>query len=155
MNAQDLWSGYDYAHAKFGATKGVRYHPPREVERVRIVRVYKKRLYGNERMSSFAEVVRCDPESGDYLNGAVPIEISARNIFMRWDDYWDETERRRLEQERQNAERERERLARQTVEEKVKELIAKAGLPKPYEITSYTVSFKRHQLVEYLEGATT
>lgn len=149
MNAQDLWSGYDYAYCRYGVRKGERY-AERGVERVKIVRVTKRRLYGNERLSSFAEVVFCDEETGEVLNGAIPKEVSTRDIFLRWDDYEGERAKRRAERMREEEERQRRYNEAQERNNKLMKLINKAGLPQPTSLNNAYVTFDRDALEEAL-----
>jgi predicted ribosome quality control (RQC) complex YloA/Tae2 family protein len=176
MNANDLWAGTDYAWSNY-LQKGVRWVPPRYTKRVRVVRVLKRQEYGNKNATSYAEVIDIDPETEDWLNDGRTREVRARDIFMRWEEYADESDRReveakRLEKERQERwERERiereQRLERERIEREAREarearerakLIAAIkllGLPEPSSITDYTVSFDRRLLERRLLGVVT
>lgn len=106
MNLNQLWAGQDYAWYEW-RSRGETYRS--NGVRVRIIRAFQERQYGNERMSGFAEVNLVDDEGNirTYANGEPLIKkIRARDIAMRWDEYADEKNHREAERERLQKERE-------------------------------------------------
>jgi len=98
-----------------------------QVFRVKIVSKTQRLEPGNKRMTGYAQVVYCDPETGDLLendDGSHKLgEVRARDIATRWDEYWDDHEHREVEREREQAERERiqrERRAKYEEEERIR-----------------------------------
>lgn len=147
MNALSIWPGTDYAHT-FNISRGVDYYPPRMTNRVKAVFVFDKQLIGNSRKSTFVKVTFLDADTGeakmrrvwsdekrDYEEVEHVDEVRARDIFMRWDEYEDETEHR--EQERIKNEQiasqqrmERERIQRIERERQQREIDARLNLER-------------------------
>src|SRR5690348_16902119 len=105
MNANEIWSGNDYAHTD-NISRGVNFYE--RANRVRAMRVFKQQppSYSyKERATTMVEVLVCDAKTGEpimrrqYANGVErEVEytrtVRARDIFMRWDEYVIEKERR-------------------------------------------------------------
>lgn len=142
MNLGDLWAGQDYAwyHQK-GRGEVFRWN----ARRVKIIRVYKKRLSGNYRETGFAEVMMLEEDGTpkEAHDGThITREVRARDIAMRWEQYADEKEHRQVireKEEREYQERmariEAERLEKERLENESKDrlrelLIDKYGLPE-------------------------
>ena len=110
MNANEIWSGTDYAHTDY-ISRGVLYYP--NANRVKVLRVFKKKLNGNTRDTTLVDVLvmNYDGQSVKQINRWVDGEyrlidyertVRAREIFMRWEEY--EIEDRRRKEERERAE---------------------------------------------------
>lgn len=128
MDAISIWSGFDYAHT-FKISRGVDYYA--NANRVKVIMVYKERDPGNARDTAYAKVTFLDEESGEpigdrqvydennyrYFNLKDVDKVRCRDIFMRWDEYEDETEVRNQEAavqaEKQRIRREAEEAAYQ------------------------------------------
>lgn len=117
MDAKSVWPGFDYAHT-FDISRGVEYY--KNANRVRAIAVYDKKLPGNNRATTFVKVQFLDPKTAEpvekrapwdyqYANGIVE-DVRARELFMRWDEYEDETTHRNKEQ---NEREERARILRE------------------------------------------
>lgn len=109
MDAISIWSGFDYAHT-FSISRGVEYYA--NANRVKVIVVYKERDAGKARDTAYAKVKFLDEETGEpvtddrtvydannysYIRLADVDKVRCRDIFMRWDEYEDETEVRRQE----------------------------------------------------------
>lgn len=153
MNLNQLWSGNDYAYFP-NKGRGEVYRS--NGVRVRIMRVYKRQLDGNTRESGFAEVLvleddgtpkqrrQWDSALSQYVEGDYIMEVRARDIALRWDEYVDEREHREAERHKQEEERreryaqmERERLARLEEERRLAEERAKKEEAQKEAIKTY------------------
>lgn len=154
MDAKSVWPGYEYAHT-WNPGRGVEYY--RNANRILAVAVFDKKLPGNNKATTFVKVQFLHPETGEPIQVRAPWnydygygildEVRARELFMRWDEYVDETEHRNAEQkkreetamaaraeqdriwrERQEAREreERERMARIAAEREERERVANA-----------------------------
>lgn len=122
MDAISIWSGFDYAHT-FNISRGVEYYA--NANRVKVIMVYKERDAGKARDTAYAKVTFLDTETGEPYTGDERIrdendwsykyirdidKVRCRDIFMRWDEYEDETEVRAQEEAVQA---EKRRIARE------------------------------------------
>lgn len=109
MNANELWSGNDYAHTDNISRGAVFYE---NAHRVKVMRVYKIAPgYGETRQRTMVEVhmLKDDGTPRIMVSGDPMIkQVRARDIFARWDDY---------AAERKHRHENRERLAAQAAEE--------------------------------------
>lgn len=125
MDAISIWSGFDYAHT-FKVSRNVDYYA--KANRVKVIMVYKERDPGNARDTAYAKVTFLDPETGEPFEGDERVwddntyqykylkdldKVRCREIFMRWDEYEDETEVRNQEAAVQA---EKNRIAREETE---------------------------------------
>lgn len=161
MNLQQLWSGNDYAYTNYSRPRGVTWIDPKYVERVRIVRTFKKTEGYNDKATGFAEVLTINGDGEP--TSMVPRTIRATRIIMRWEEYEEETYRRKKEQEErvrrieeENARRREELEARRREREQQEEqynnkIHAKMGM-FPYTFGSTTVCFNRDEFDAWLEG---
>lgn len=95
MNANELWSGNHYAHTD-NISRGKTFYP--KANRVRVMRVFKERVFGSERSRTMVEVhlFKEDGTLRVMLSGEPMTKIvRARDIFMRWDEYVAERNHRR------------------------------------------------------------
>lgn len=125
MDAKSVWPGFDYAHTQY-PSRGVEYYA--HASRVKAIITFDKVLPGNTKVTTFVKVIRLtdegeprtrkvwDEATSQYETVEYIDEVRARELFMRWDEYEDETESRnqqkaaeQLERERLQAEREKER----------------------------------------------
>lgn len=112
MNLNELWAGYDYAYYEW-KRKNEPYR--RNAPRVKVIRAFKRRQYGNERASGMVEVMLLEDDGTPKLDveGNQRIRtVRARDIAMLWEQYEDEREHR---------EAERERIAREQEEHEAEE----------------------------------
>jgi hypothetical protein len=149
MNANQLWAGSDYAWSDY-LRKGERYTD--NASRVRVIKVSQKVLYGNDKASTFVDVWDIDEDTEAPTNPDRIRQVRARDIFMHWDEYADERERREVERNRrarEAAEREREQ---QRVDQKTRDALIEKGIPADAitEINSYYVRLSRRHLDEVL-----
>jgi hypothetical protein len=98
MNAQSILSGNDYAYHQY-RKKGT----PFQLGgiRVRALRVFKEKQFGNERDTAFVEcfLVDDDGEIKTLANGDFrKINVRARDLSMNWDQYVAELEHRKEEE---------------------------------------------------------
>jgi len=153
MNLGQLWAGSDYAYYD---TRGRGEHYRSNARRVRIVRAYQKRAYGNERMSGFAKVyfLNDDGTNMKNWNGEDRIEeIRARDIAMHWDDYVDEREHRVAEAVRIEEERQERQAKEDEARTKLIDAIAeKLSIPRELitSVDSYQVRISRPGLEKEL-----
>lgn len=153
MNLNEIWSGNDYAYYEWkGRNENFRHGAPR----VKAIRVYKRREYGKERESGYVEVMRLEPDGTPRLdrNGNhITMEVRARDIAMRWEEYEEERDHREAQAEkiaRENAEREaREQQQKQLLLEKFME---KYGIPQRliYNVTTTGIHISRAAVEEEL-----
>lgn len=107
MNAGSLWAGQDYAWSPY-RQRGVF---PMNAVKVKVVKVYKRTVIGNDNSSTFAEVITSSNTNK---------EVRARDIVDFWSDYEDEKQHRIDEGKRREKERQ-ETYERQSKERLVKE----------------------------------
>lgn len=113
MNLNQLWSGNDYAYYDMRG-RGEVYRS--NAQRVRIIKVYQEKRWGNERLSGYAQVSFLNPDGSpqiDHKDEPRKGEVRARDIAMRWDEYEDERDHREAERERIQREREEAESAEQ------------------------------------------
>lgn len=113
MNLNSLWSGTDYAWFYY-KKRGEEEYSDRGT-RVRIIRAFKERLPGNSKDTGFADVIMIDDEGEImYHDDGSPKtrKVRARDIGMRWEEYADERDRRRVERAKQEREWEEQRRKR-------------------------------------------
>lgn len=131
MNLNQLWSGNDYAYYEMRG-RGEVYRS--NAQRVRIIRVYQERRWGNERLSGYAEVYYLTDDGEQQLNYKQEPkrgEIRARDIAMRWEEYEDEREHREAERERINREFEAAQAAEQDAKTRLLDtMVEKYGIPR-------------------------
>lgn len=111
MNLNQLWAGNDYAYYEMKG-RGEYYRP--NASRVRIIRAFQKKEWGNQRLSGYAEVRFLTDEGEpqlDYKNEPKIATVRARDIAMHWDEYSDERAHREEERERLQREREEQQAA--------------------------------------------
>lgn len=105
MNASSLWAGTEYAWAEYRPRGSF----PMIAEKVKVIKVTKKKVYGNDNASSFVEV--------EVLTGRMSGQthtIKARDIVNFWNEYVDERDHRTEASRRAQAEaQERLESARQ------------------------------------------
>jgi hypothetical protein len=163
MNANEIWSGNDYAQTD-NISRGVAFYE--RANRVKALRVYKEippytSSYGaRERATTMVEVLMLDPETGearkrgeeDYIRS-----VRARDIFMRWDEYAVEKERR---------DNKRNEIAAEEARIRAEEENAKAALIDKLEarfntgfnrlmirsINDYAIVLDRRQVEEWLNA---
>jgi len=109
MNANEIWSGNDYAHTDY-ISRGVNFYE--NAHRVKAMRVYKEMpRYSSERATTMVEVMMLDVETGEPRTGSngepYMRNVRARDIFMRWDEYARE-KKNRIEKAEQRAREARE-----------------------------------------------
>lgn len=119
MDGKSVWVGFDYAHT-FEISRGVEYYDL--ANRVTAIAVYDKQLGGNSRKTTFVRVQFRDTETGEPIDkygyrpdgtrGLVD-EVRARDLFMRWDEYEDETAHRNKERIEREAQLSAKRLERE------------------------------------------
>lgn len=113
MNANELWSGNDYAHTDNISRGAVFYE---NAHRVKVYRVYKvEPSWGETRSRTMVEVhmLHDDGTPRNMVNGdPVLRQVRARDIFARWEDY---------EAERRHRHENRERLAAQAAEQQAED----------------------------------
>lgn len=125
MDAKSVWPGFDYAHIQY-PSRGVEYYAG--ADRVKAIAVFDRVEAGNTKKTTYVKVIRLtndgeprtkqewNDETSQYHAVEFIDEVRARELFMRWDEYEDETETRnqqkateQLEKERLQAERDRVR----------------------------------------------
>lgn len=154
MNLNELWAGMDYAYYEYKG-RNEPYRPG--VPRVKLIRGYKRREYGNKRESGYAEVMFLDNETGEpktRTDGShVVREVRARDIAMRWNEYEEErdhreAQRERLAQEQQDREAEESRM-KSLITDK---LVERYGIPREliYNVTATGVHISRAALEKEL-----
>ena len=166
MNLNELWSGTDYAYYEY-KRRGELYRA--NAKRVKIIRAFKEKQYGNERLSGFAEVLFCDAETGEpqvkYGDNHHIGTVRARDIAMRWEEYAELDAHRKAERERAEAERrerreaaERERKRIEELEnlqrERVKAVLTnKYGMPERFitSIDNYMIHISRAEVEKEVE----
>jgi hypothetical protein len=74
------------------------------VRRIRVIKVTQKVLFGNEKASTYVEVWDIDKDSGEIVDETRTRSVRARDIFMHWDEYADEYERKQVQKQKQMAE---------------------------------------------------
>lgn len=144
MNANDLWRNFEYAYYQ-ERPNGV--EAPRGCRKVRVIGVSKKQVYGNTRLTAFAEVEFMDDSPGGWgwsaniPRGAIR-EVRARDIVDHWEDYShmrEEIEAEQAEKEekarvaREAREAEQQRIAEEKREKQERQLnafINYTGLPR-------------------------
>jgi len=124
MNLNELWLGTDYAYYPGRRNQEVyrRFDPDvnerktwdewyndwsysayRQVFRVKILQKIQKEEEGKSRRVGYAQILYCDPETGEPLENEDEshkvAEIRARDIALRWEEYWDEHEHKEAERE--------------------------------------------------------
>lgn len=164
MNLNQLWSGNDYAYYEMRG-RGEQYRS--NARRVKIIRGFQKRQYGNERLSGFAEVYflhddgtpiyieKWDSNTKEYVVTDEPKrgEVRARDIAKHWDEYSDEREHREAErverQRRQEEEAAREAAMRTKI---LDAIVEKFGIPRDIvtSIDEYAVRISRPGLEKEL-----
>lgn len=161
MNLNELWSGTDYAYYSYKG-RGELYRST--ALRVKVIRAYKDRVGGNERLSGFAEVLLIDRETGEpelRPNGEHRrMQVRARDIAMRWEEYAElhaqrveqqkkAEEERRQRREAAEAERRRIEALENEKKDRVKRLLTERyNIPEHYidVITAYYVTISRAEL---------
>lgn len=148
MNLNQLWAGNDYAHYEArGRNEAFRSN----AQRVKIMRAYKKRLYGNDRESGFADVQFLTDDGEIDKNWRHPEgtgTVRARDIVMRWDEYENEREHRAQEvEERAKREEEARQLANQR-RTALMDALEKAGIPRLWisSIDDYNIRLVRSEV---------
>lgn len=149
MNLTSLWSGNDYAYYNMRG-RGETWRPG--ASRVRVIRVFKRKEYGNERDSGFA-VVFFVSKDGTLDSNAKEQEVRARDIAMRWEEYEDERDHREANRARIEQELEAERIAKSSKNEQIIALLEKKGIDRNWitSITDHAVMINRHALERALE----
>lgn len=131
MNLNQLWSGNDYAYYSMRG-RGEVYRA--NAVRVRVVRAYQRRNWGNERLSGFAEVQFLNNDGTPRLNHKNEPkveEVRARDIAMRWEEYEDERAHREAERERiQREYEERIQKEQEAKEALVDTVVQRYGIPR-------------------------
>jgi hypothetical protein len=131
MNLNQLWSGNDYAYYDMRG-RGEVYRT--NAQRVRIVRVYRERRWGNERLSGYAEVLYLNDDGTQMLtHKGEPRrqEVRARDIAMRWEEYEDERDHREAERERIQREKEEAQAREQDAKTHLLDkMVEKYGIPR-------------------------
>lgn len=130
MNLQELWAGTDYAWYE-DKGRGEKYRP--YAKRVKVIRAFKQRIYGNQRESGFAEVMLLDDDGEPQLkqDGSHRTkEIRARDIAMRWEPYAEERAYREAQREKMAREQEEAEQRETELKSRLRELLeTKYGLP--------------------------
>lgn len=151
MNAQDIWSGTDYAWSRHGVPKGHRYVSPGYTTRLRAIRVYKEKDYYSTRMKTYVDGLIVDKDGNCDLE-QTPVKARVRDIFMRWDEYEEETARRQRERDKAEAERKSRMLQMEMHDDRLRNRLRTIGMPQPVSIAVNVVTFDRDLLETYLEG---
>lgn len=106
MNANDLWSGQDYAYVE-NISRGILYYAG--AHRVKVMRVYQAEMeYGRKKATTMVEVWPLDEEGNIRTRDdgtEITKSIRARQIFMRWEEYAEETRVRKEREEVETRER--------------------------------------------------
>lgn len=129
MNLNQIHSGEDYSHFT-DRGRGENYRRLQfGVQRVKVIRTYSKREWGNQKDTGYVEVFMLDPETGEFRldsNGQPIIRsVKARHIVGMWEEYWDEHERREVLRKKQEEEWERQREQRR-IEREAREAVERA-----------------------------
>lgn len=153
MNANNIWSGNDYAYVP-GRGRGVTFSW--SAERIKAIRVYPKYDgYGRERATSMVECVALNDDgrpkkavSGDDLIR----HVRARDIIQRWEEYEDERDYRTEQREKIERERQQEEAKKEADRTKIVEALEAKGIERSAvaSISEYAVSINRHTLEEWL-----
>lgn len=124
MNAGSLWAGTEYAWAEYRPRGSF----PMLAQKVKLIKVTKRKVYGNDNASTFATV--------EVLTGHMKGKthtIKARDIVNFWDEYVSERDHRaeaaakeREEREARNAKQREEGQLRAKKEAEENQLIANA-----------------------------
>lgn len=153
MNAQDIWAGHDYAYVA-NKGRGVLWYE--NAERVQVRRLSKKKdYYASERARTMVEVVFLtnDGEPRKYYSGDPMVrEIRARDIFMRWEEYEEEQERRHRQAKQIAEQQARERAAAEQRKLVLLEALENKGIDRNLvtSIDDYRVCLHRNQLERWL-----
>ena len=151
MNANQLWAGSDYAWSEY-LRRGERY-TENYVKRVRVIKVSQKVMWGNEKASTFVEVWDIDEDTEEPENQERTRSVRARDIFMHWDEYADERERREVERAKKIREQAAEEAARNAKDKRLKDALVAKGLDlSSFAIDRYTnqVKINRADLERWL-----
>lgn len=138
MNLTQLWAGNDYVYYPMrGRNENFRSNG----QRVRVIRTFKQKMYGNERDSGFAHVQYLNDDGTPKLSYADELiygDVKARDIFSRWEEYEDERNHRAERVAKEAAEREQRAAAENAKkEELITTLVDKHNIPRTW-ITSIT-----------------
>lgn len=149
MNLNALWSGNDYAYFSMKG-RGESYRS--NAQRVRLIRCFKKKHYGNERESGYALVFYCDDE-GNIIRDQQEFEVRARDIAMRWEEYADERDHRAANRARIEADAEAARTAETAKKEHLLNALEAKGIPRAWvnSITDYDIRLNRYEVQRGLE----
>lgn len=150
MNANEIWSGQNYAFVMY-PSKGVNYYS--NAVPVQVMRVFKEKGYGAERARTMVEVIMLKEDDDGKLEHRVQTNgqeitrtIRARQIYARWDEHAVERKRRadaNAEFERKRAEeREAARLRYEAEAEARRQAEAERRQREEYE---------RNRLLNYLD----
>jgi hypothetical protein len=123
MKFQDLWAGEEYAWYE----DKPRDHIPSNAVRVKLIRAYKKRMYGNEKATGFAEVEIL--EGRRYHTPGRKVEVRVRDIIETWDEYDAIMEERRKEAEERQKQAAIEREQNLAFDKQAKEYLQRIGMP--------------------------
>lgn len=96
MNLNQIYAGNDYAYCQFYRPKGAKFS--KYSRRVRAVRAYKKREFGNQKATGYVEVLVLD-QDGEITNEDTK-HVRARDILSTWEEHEDFIERKKIEQEK-------------------------------------------------------
>lgn len=148
MKASDLWHDEEYAYQK--DRKNNVETPTFNVQRVRVISTQRRRDWGNDRLTTYAEVEFLDKETG--AGTGVNRTVRARDIVDFWDDYSDRLQD--IVRRREAAEAEKERIKREKEMEHNAARVRfgiKTGLPSSLiEVDDYEFTINRRKYTEWV-----
>lgn len=149
MNANQLWAGSDYAHSTY-LRRGDRW--TENASRVRVVKVRQVRGFGAQKASTVVDVWFVDEETEDILYDGNTREVRARDIFMRWEEYADERDRRRSVREQRLVQEAKERAEVARKRDELYERLEKVGFRREGIVSVYDeyISINRAELERWL-----
>ena len=169
MNLNQIHEGEDYAEFDFRG-RGENYRRS-GVKRIKVIRTYSQREYGNTKDTGYAEGFLLDNETGEFrLNTEDQpriIRVRARDVVCSWEEYADEHDRReviRLKQEeewrirhekmlREREEREeRERIEREERLEKERIAAERRAQEKQRREAKIYAALKERYNIEKVDG---
>ena len=151
MNANDLWSGNDYAHTS-NISRGVNYYEG--ASRVRVLRVFPENGFGAKRATMMVDVmlIRDDGVPKEYSGQPIERTVRARDIFMRWDEYERERKDRADRKEERAAEQQRAQLKEEQRKESILAGLEAKGIDRLWisSVNDYTINLTRHYIENWL-----
>jgi hypothetical protein len=153
MNANQLWSGNDYAYSP---NRGRGQSFIHGAERIRVIRTFQERDNDSRRARTMVEGLFISNATGKprkaYSGDDLKRNVRARDIFMRWDEYEDE-ERYRDEQAEKIEQERRERQQKdQDSKTRILEALEAKGIERTAvsSINDYGITISRHVIESWL-----